>query len=424
MKKGYFTAACALLAVLTCLLAATHLLRQGSSTEAESTQHVLRVALWDYDTVQYDRRLIQAFEEQNPDIMVEVTSYSPTYYDFSLEALLDSDEQIDVVYANQIPQLASLYRKGCLMPLDDLIERDGVDLSCYSGLDRLRDPATGQLMGLPYRQDKFLLYYNQDLFDQAGLPYPSDKPTWEEVCTLAQQLSARLEGVYGIYLSALPEQLIPQSLDEPFDYIAGDPAALSEGLERYLLLSNAGAAPRFTDLNQMDPAQRLFETGVYGMFLNGSWYLNFLSGDTEQGICAFRWGVAERPASSAGAAENPMMLTPVCIHSETTELEAAWRFLRFVCGVQGAEILVEEMVLPAYHAADIDAQLAARARDFGIDESLVLDGFDPPEAPPSTQEGEVRQAVYALYNRALLGLDPPGDFAAAAAQARENILSP
>ena len=420
MMKRVVIAGCVLLAAIVCSMA-VFLPGRGLSNVEKEAQHVLRVALWDYDTVSYDRRIIQAFEAQNPDITVEVTSYSPTYYDFSLEALLASDEQIDVIYANQLPQFAWLCREGYLLPLDDFIEQDGLDLSCYSDIDVLREAEGGTVMGLPYRQDKFLLYYNKDLFDQAGLPYPSASPSWEEVCNLAQQLSNRLEGKYGIYFSALPEHLIPQSLDQPFDYMTGDFAVLEEGLERYLMLAETGLTPSFTDLDRMDPAQRLFETGAFGMFLNGSWYLSFLAEDTEVGVCDFRWGVAARPGSAAGAAENPMMLTPVCIHSETTEPEAAWRFLRFVCGTEGAKILADEMVLPAYHTEETDAQLAARAQDFGIDDALVLNGFDPPEAPPTAQQREIREAIYARYQRVLLGLDTIDTFLLSATQLRSEI---
>lgn len=403
------------LAVLLCT--------RGMSAENEPETHVLRVVLWDYDTVNYDRRIIEAFEAQNPDITVEVTSYSPTSYDFSLRALLASDEQIDIIYANQLPQFAWLCQEGYLLPLDTFIQRDGMDLSCYSNMDVLRMPETGEVMGLPYRQDKFLLYYNMDLFDQAGLDYPSDKPTWEEVCALAQQLSAGQQGTYGIYLSALPEHLIPQSLDASFDYTAGDLETLAEGLERYTMLAECGAAPRFSDLDRTDPAQRLFETGEYGMFLNGSWYLNFLAEDTEAERCSFRWGVVERPAVAAGAAQNPMMLTPVCIYRDTTEPEAAWRFLRFVCGEDGANILAEQMVLPAYHSPQTDAQVASRAQHFGIDADLLLDGFDAPEALPAAQERKVRQAVYDIYEQVLLGLEEIDGFLPQAKQARADCLN-
>lgn len=382
----------------------------------EGQRTVLRVVLWDYDTVEYDRKLVEAFERANPDIDVEVTSYSPTYYDYSLEALLESGEPVDVIYANQLPQYAWLAQNDYLLPLDDWIERDGVDLSCYAGVDVLR--VDGGIMGLPYRQDKFLLYYNKDLFDAAGLPYPSASPTWDEVCALAQQFSAALPDIWGIFLSAMPDHLIPQSLDSGADAVHADPAALVKGLERYRQLAADGVAPPFASLDNADPAQRLFETGDYGMFLNGSWYLNFLAADTLDGTCGFRWGVTARPGSAAGAAQNPMMLTPVCIHRDTEEPEAAWRFVRFVSGAEGAGILAEELVLTAYHDAQTDAVLTARAQALGIEDALVLDGFDAPAALPDAQARSLRAELSALYERALIGLDSVEEFALAAQQAR------
>lgn len=405
--------------LLAAVSAAAVLLWPDAAEQSAGPQRtVLRVVLWDYDTVGYDRRLVEAFEQANPDIDVEVTSYSPTYYDYSLEALLESGEQIDVIYANQLPQYAWLAQNGYLLPLDDWIEREGLDLSCYAGAQVLRAGEDGEIMGLPYRQDKFLLYYNKDLFDAAGLPYPTASPTWDEVGTLARQLSAQLPDIWGIFLSAMPDHLISQSLESGADAAQADPTALVQGLERYRQLAADGAAPPFASLDNADPAQRLFETGGYGMFLNGSWYLNFLAADTLDGTCGFRWGVTARPGSAAGAAQNPMMLTPVCIHRDTAAPEAAWRFVRFVSGAEGAGILAEELVLPAYHDAQTDAVLAARAQALGIDAALVLEGFDAPAALPDAQARSLCAELGALYDRALLGLDSVQTFAVAAQQAR------
>lgn len=40
----------------------------------ETLQHTLRISLWDYDLTEYDRELVTKFEEQNPDIDIEVIS--------------------------------------------------------------------------------------------------------------------------------------------------------------------------------------------------------------------------------------------------------------------------------------------------------------------------------------------------------------
>lgn len=72
--------------------------------------------------------------------------------------MLDSGDRLDVIFVNQLPQLAKLIARDIALPLDDYAERDVIDLDVYPDTDVLRDPNTGALMGLPYRQDKFVLY--------------------------------------------------------------------------------------------------------------------------------------------------------------------------------------------------------------------------------------------------------------------------
>ena len=64
--------------------------KQQRPVQSEDESITLRVVLWDYDVVIYDRELIENFEKDHPDIKIDVISYPPTYYNSSLTALLDS----------------------------------------------------------------------------------------------------------------------------------------------------------------------------------------------------------------------------------------------------------------------------------------------------------------------------------------------
>ncbi|MCC2686023.1 MAG: family 1 extracellular solute-binding protein, partial [Paenibacillaceae bacterium] len=50
-----------------------------------------------------------------------------------------------------------------------------------------------QLMAMPYLRNTFVLYYNKDIFDKFGVPYPKDGMTWTE----AKQLAARVSRTDG-----------------------------------------------------------------------------------------------------------------------------------------------------------------------------------------------------------------------------------
>ena len=64
-------------------------------------------------------------------------------------------------------------------------------------------------------------------------------------------------------------------------------------------------------------------------------------------------GVAEKPNWRTDQPYNAMMLTPICINRNTQHPEAAWTFVQYLCGKQGAATLAENLVLPAYEDESI-----------------------------------------------------------------------
>lgn len=63
-----------------------------------------------------------------------------------------------------------------LLPLDDLAKKDGTDLSAFdsTALDGMK--VDGKLYGLPYDTGPIMMFYNKDLFEQAGVADP--EPGW------------------------------------------------------------------------------------------------------------------------------------------------------------------------------------------------------------------------------------------------------
>lgn len=61
------------------------------------------------------------------------------------------------------------------------------------------DPFTrdGKLKGLPTGVDPYVMFYNRDLFDQAGVAYPQAGWTWDDFKTTAMQLRDPIDRTYG-----------------------------------------------------------------------------------------------------------------------------------------------------------------------------------------------------------------------------------
>lgn len=164
------------LLLLAALLALCGCTAQSNIADV-SRRTMLTVVLWDYDKTSYDWKLIRAFEDSHPDVQVEVVSYPDTYYDQKMQARLLSGRQTDVFLCRTMDSLYKLYEYGVAQPLDELLAQYGHDLRDSAELVQMQ--FDGHQYGIPYRRDRYVLLYNCELFDRAGIPYPKERLTWE-----------------------------------------------------------------------------------------------------------------------------------------------------------------------------------------------------------------------------------------------------
>jgi multiple sugar transport system substrate-binding protein len=95
--------------------------------------------------------------------------------------------------------------------LDPLIKQYKLDLKQFDPvvIDRIRNgDDKPDITAIPYIQNLPGLYYNKDIFDKFGVPYPHDKMTWSDLTELAVKLT-RMEG--GVQYRGLE----PDAIDRP-----------------------------------------------------------------------------------------------------------------------------------------------------------------------------------------------------------------
>lgn len=365
-------------------------------------EHTVRISLWDYDLTEYDRELVRAFEEVNPDIHIEVMSYRSEVYPYYVQSLLESGSQVDVVYANQMAMFTELSESGFCEPLDSYIKRDNISVSPYSDYFHSSE---GKIEALPYRIDKFFLYYNKDLFDRTGMPYPTSDMTWEEWQTTADTLQQTLDphqySAFSIYIPTHWSEIFTSA---SFSIATMDLNELRRGIHMLIQMQEKGTMVSMQEMNTHSGAQRLFETGNYGMYVCGTWLMHYFKIDAQAGACQMNWGVTERPHWEGKENENAAWVTSLCINKNSKEKEAAWKFVNFVCGKQGAEIMANNLMIPAYQDADVTRILKQQMEKHQLTVSLSADSFDAPKEVSSLQESRARAAVISEIGRCVLGL--------------------
>ena len=184
----------ATLVVLLALLAACSS-ASGPPTEPVTVTFIVVTLPWLSDQSAEYERLAETFHEANPQINVLVKSVSIEELSQGLaeaDFLTDPEWGVDVVMtdAGSFPGLA---QQGLLRELQPYLEADQALQSedFYPPvLDALR--WQGRVYGLPTELDPWVMFYNQDLFDAADVPYPSGDWHWNDFLETARALAGNL----------------------------------------------------------------------------------------------------------------------------------------------------------------------------------------------------------------------------------------
>ena len=82
--------------------------------------------------------------------------------------------------------------------LTPYMQKFGFDVNRFdpSAINTIREIAEDKkLYGLPYNRQFNALYYNKDIFDKFGVPYPKDGMTWEDAIELAKKVTREEGGI-------------------------------------------------------------------------------------------------------------------------------------------------------------------------------------------------------------------------------------
>jgi len=144
-------------------------------------------------SVETAKKLEQAFEKEFPDIDVSIESFvSAKYQDQILLLSASGQLSADVILSNTDYRLNVFVDSGIIMPLDELVEKSGIDTSKYPQVLFQSCTRNGQLYGFPQRpMPRGTVNYNQDLFDELGIPYITRETTWEEFKEYLKKLTLK-----------------------------------------------------------------------------------------------------------------------------------------------------------------------------------------------------------------------------------------
>ncbi|MBN8245416.1 sugar ABC transporter substrate-binding protein [Nitratireductor aquimarinus] len=290
----------------------------------------VRVTVAEYSskTGPYFEEAAKAFEEANPgsEIQVEVVPWDVLLQKLTTDISGGANADLSIIGTRW---LIDFVDQGIAAPLDDYMTQDFKDRFFPVFLE----PSVMQekTYGLPVAASARAMYYNKDLFEQAGITEVPD--TWDELAEAARKIGALGDDIAGFGLQgkeietdvyfyyafwAYGGELVEEDGTSGLDSDAGYKAA-----EMYKSLIDSGATqPGVTSYNRED-VQNLFKQGKVGMMITAP----FLSNQIKEEAPDLKYGVAAIPAGPEGDRGTYGVTDSIIMFENSENKDLAWKFL-------------------------------------------------------------------------------------------------
>jgi multiple sugar transport system substrate-binding protein len=288
------------------------------------------------------QEMFDGFESEYPEVTID---YQPVSGDYAQQRIADfsAGTPPDVFYVDSA-LAPDWIEEGFLLPLDDYIEQTGFDTGqFYEGyLDAFRGP-DGAIYGLPKDASTLALFYNPDMFEEAGIDPPTN---WDELASAAEALTT--DEVAGICLApdlaralAFVYQNGGSIYNEDFSEVTFDSAETSEALEYYMSFfeNDTGRSPAQIGAGWCGEA---FDTERAAMAIEGNWLIPVVEGDTGEA----NWEIVELPE---GAERATLAFTvSYSIGADSENPDAGWALTSYLTGPEGMETWTSQgLALPS-----------------------------------------------------------------------------
>ena len=333
---------------------------------AMAEDQVITVVTWDATTTPYLIAQKEAFEAANPGIKIEYVDVASQDYAVKTTTMLEGGDKSDVYMIKEIDNLINWQAQGFAAPLDTA----DYDLSGFVGTEA-NYAVDGVQYAIPFRSDFWVLFYNKDLFDEAGVEYPTNDMTWDQYAELAKKMTNAEKQIYGTHyhtwLSAVANWAVCDGVNTLADKNYDD---LLYFYKLYQDLEDSGACMSYADLKASGlHYSAAFANGNVAMMPMGYWYVSTLIGYNKDGTCSFNWGITAVPhLEGVPAGSSFGNLTGAMINAKSENKDLAWEYVSWLGGPEGAKATASVGARPAWISEEVAGAMSS-VEGFPADET-------------------------------------------------------
>lgn len=327
------------------------------------------------------KKMIEIFESKNPDIKVDVQITGYEDYFTKLATTVGGGNPPDVFEMNMENFLSYMLRGACA----DLTGK--IDTANYSEGTMAAVSSEGKIYAVPMSFSTCVLFYNKDLFDQAGVAYPTDEWTWADAQAAAEKIKALGDDIWGYYQ--------PITYNEFYKSIKGNGGSvLSEDYSQFTMNTPENVAvleamiARVRGENHVMPTKEelagrgdwdLFTEGKLGMIITGIWGF-----PTFAEKCTFDWDIVVEPGYKTPS--TFFFANVNCVSPSSDKQEAAAKFV----DAMGSDPDIVQLRLDANWELPTIADQSKLSQYIEMtppsNRKAVFDSMDYAAAPPALEE--------------------------------------
>src|SRR5690554_5227066 len=279
----------------------------------------------------------EEYERLNPGVNIVIENIaSGDEYWLKLQTMLAANAAPDVIYP-ATHHAYILSSKNQLLDLMPFVERDNIDLSVYipAVLDLYKYEDI--LYALPIDTAALVTFYNKEMFDASGVPYPTDDMTWDEFIAMGKRLVRDTTGdgrinQYAVHLDTdiywpmlvyhMTGEYLFDDLYQPTEFLLKKQEQINAVQYYADIIVKHGLAPT---PSQQAGITDTFLAGVAAMNIVGHWRVPTYNAEAK-----FEWDVAALPRGKYPA--NRGEGSGFAVTKDTKHPEAAWQFVNYLAG--------------------------------------------------------------------------------------------
>jgi len=258
-------------------------------------------------------------------------------YNAALFNALSAGTAADIFYI-PVETAPGIIATGKVLPLDGLIDTGAF-------IDSLVEAYTvnGQVYGIAKDFNTLAIFYNLDLFEEAGVDVPDETDTWATFADKLRGVAALGPDVYGACFPAGFDRFGAFAFAagwEPFDAAGAtnlqDPAFV-EAVTWYTDLVREGVAIQPSDIGQ-GWTGGCFATDDVGVAIEGAWILGFLRNEAPN----LQYGATFMPIGPSGERGNFLYTVAYGINADSPHRDAALRVLAALTSPEAQQWVLEQ----------------------------------------------------------------------------------